>query len=141
VKDRYLSWDSTAFPDGNYQVRVTASDSPSNPPDEALTASLISERFLIDNTPPVISNLTATRAGTKLTVRWTAADKLSILSDAAYSLNGADWATVQPVTRLSDAQQLQYEVTIDGARQGENTVAVRVRDDFDNESVDKVVVR
>ena len=36
VKEKYLSWDSTAFPDGEYVIRVTASDSPCNPRDQAL---------------------------------------------------------------------------------------------------------
>ena len=141
VKERYLSWDSTAFPDGDYQIRVTASDSPDNPPSEALTAQLVSERFLIDNTPPVISNLAASRNGPKLMVRWTAVDKRSIISEAEYSLNGGEWLPVEPTTRLSDALELQYELTLDGVQPGENTIAVRVRDDFDNEAVDKVVVK
>ncbi|HLW77378.1 MAG TPA: hypothetical protein VKS01_10340, partial [Bryobacteraceae bacterium] len=47
IRDRYYSWDSTAFPDGKYVVRVTATDAPSNPPDQALSASLESDPFLI----------------------------------------------------------------------------------------------
>ena len=39
VAEKYLSWDSTAFPDGEYRLRVTASDAPGNPPAEALTAA------------------------------------------------------------------------------------------------------
>ena len=30
VREKYISWDSTAFPDGEYRLRVTASDLPSN---------------------------------------------------------------------------------------------------------------
>jgi len=141
VRDRYLSWDSTAFPDGEYQIRVTASDSPSNPPDQALTATAESERFLVDNTPPVITKLTATRNGAKLVVHWTATDKRSIISEAEYSVNGGDWLSVEPTTRLSDAMELSYELVLDGVKAGENTIAVRVRDDYDNEVVDKVVVK
>src|SRR4029077_19951182 len=40
VAEKYYSWDSTAFPDGEYRIRVTASDAPSNPPGEALTSRL-----------------------------------------------------------------------------------------------------
>ena len=40
LRERYYSWDSTAFPDGKYVLRVTASDAPSNPPDRALRGSL-----------------------------------------------------------------------------------------------------
>ncbi len=37
--------------------------------------------------------------------------------------------------------ELHYELTLDGVKPGENTIAVRVRDDYDNEAVDKAVVR
>ena len=55
VRERYLSWDSTAYADGKYVLRVTASDAPSNPPDQALTGVRESDPFLIDNTPPEIT--------------------------------------------------------------------------------------
>ncbi len=58
LREHYYSWDSTAFPDGKYVLRVTASDAPSNPPDQALNASLESDPFLMDNTPPEITGLT-----------------------------------------------------------------------------------
>ncbi len=59
LQERYYSWDSTAYPDGKYRVRVTASDAPSNTPEQTLTSSRESDLFLIDNTAPEISALTA----------------------------------------------------------------------------------
>ncbi len=95
VKEKYLSWDTAAFPDGEYVLRVTASDSPSNPPDQALTASLVSDPFLIDNTPPQIANLTgAAASGNKLEIRWSARDARSTIDHAEYSVNGGDWVLV-----------------------------------------------
>jgi hypothetical protein len=140
VRERHLTWDSTAFSDGEYVLRVTASDSPDNPPDQALTGQLVGPSFLIDNTPPQIMNLTATRAGGQLTVRWRARDARSIVSKAEYSVNGNDWTVVEPSTRLSDAMEHEYTLTVP-ATAGENTVAIRVSDDFDNQAVDKAVVR
>ncbi len=61
VKEKYMSWDSTSFPDGEYKLRVTASDLPSNTKEDALTGQLESEVFVIDNTPPRITALAATR--------------------------------------------------------------------------------
>src|ERR1017187_7925150 len=113
LTDKYLSWDSTAFPDGDYRLRVTASDAPSNPPAEALTARLESAPFTIDNTPPKITNLAATRNGGKLQVRWHAADALSNLGKAEYSLDGGDWTVAAPVTKLSDSPELDYELSLD----------------------------
>jgi hypothetical protein len=121
-------------------LRVTASDAPGNPPSEALTASLESDRFLIDNTAPKITNLTGTRAGGGLEVRWHAADALNNVTQAEYSLDGGDWTVAPPVTKLSDSLALDYELTLT-AGPGEHTVAIRVTDDFDNQAVEKVVVR
>jgi sugar lactone lactonase YvrE len=140
LTDKYFSWDGTAFPDGDYRVRVTVTDAPSNPPAEALTGQLVSAPFTIDNTPPTISGLTASRAGGKLQVRWHAGDALSNLDRAEYSLDGGTWTVAEPTTKLSDSPALDYELTLDGAP-GEHTVAVRVVDANENMSVDKVVIR
>jgi sugar lactone lactonase YvrE len=140
LTDKYISWDTTAFPDGDYRLRVTASDAPSNPPAEALVARLESAPFTIDNTPPQITGLTATRSGGKLAVRWHAADALNNLDRAEYSLDGGDWTVAAPVTQLSDSPELDYQLTLDAAA-GEHTIAVRVVDYNDNQAVDKVVVQ
>ena len=140
VSERYLSWDSTAYPDGEYRVRVTASDAPGNPPAEALTARLESSPFWIDNTPPKVTALTAARAGGKLQVKWHAADALNNISKAEYSLDGSEWKVAAPVTRLSDAQELDYALSLDGAP-GEHTIAVRVEDEYGNQAVEKAVVK
>jgi hypothetical protein len=140
VTEKYLSWDSTAFPDGEYRIRVTASDAPGNPPAEALTARLESSPFWIDNTPPKITGLTGVRIGSRLQLKWHAADALNNIAKAEYSVDGGDWKIAPPVTRLSDSQELDYELALD-AGPGEHTVAVRVEDDYANQAVEKVVVR
>jgi hypothetical protein len=141
VKEKYLSWDSTAFPDGEYMVRVTASDAPSNPRNQALEASLESDPFLIDNTPPQILNLAATAGGNKIEVRFVARDARSNIDRAEYSINGGEWLMAQPVTKLSDSPEEEYQLSIDRAAPGEQVIAVRVTDEFDNQAVDKVVVK
>jgi hypothetical protein len=141
VKDKYLSWDSTAFPDGEYRIRVAASDLPSNPPADALSTSAESDPFLIDNTPPRIANLAATETGGKLHATWSASDALSNIKKAEYSVDGGDWTMAAPVTKLSDSPDLTYDLTLDNVSPGEHTLAVRVEDDYDNQAADKVVVR
>jgi hypothetical protein len=140
VAERYFSWDSTAWPDGEYRVRVTASDAPGNPPAEALTARMEGSPFWIDNTPPKITALSSVRAGSKLHVKWHAADALNNIAKAEYSLDGGEWKVAAPVTRLSDAQELDYELNLD-AGAGEHTIAVRVEDEYGNQAVEKTVVR
>jgi sugar lactone lactonase YvrE len=141
VREKYISWDSTAFPDGEYRLRITACDLPGNPPEHALTSDRESEVVLIDNTPPRISGLAATRSGAKLNVRWRASDALSVIVKAEYSVDGGDWLLTSPTTKLSDSKDLDYDLTLDNIAAGEHTIAVRVQDEYDNQSADKTVVR
>jgi hypothetical protein len=140
LRERYHSWDSTAYPDGKYRIRVTASDAPSNTPEEALTSSRESDVFLIDNTAPEISALTATPQAGKIEVRFHAKDALNILAKAEYSLNGGDWKVVEPTTRLTDSEEHDYRFQVDGGP-GETTIAVRVSDSYENQAVAKTVVK
>jgi len=140
IRERYFSWDSTTFPDGKYLLRVTASDAPSNPPDQALTGSLDGDPFLIDNTPPEITGLQGAVYGNKIEIRFHAKDALSTLDKAEYSINGGDWMMVDPVTRLTDSKEEDYRVSIDRSP-GETTIAVRVSDEYENQSVEKIVVK
>jgi hypothetical protein len=140
VSEKYFSWDSTAFPDGEYRLRITATDAPGNPPSDALTFRLESDPFIIDNTPPKITGLTATRNGSKLQIRWRAADALNNIAKAEYSLDGGEWTVAAPASRLSDSRELDYELSIDAAP-GEHTIAIRAEDDYENQVTDKVIVR
>ncbi|MEO8049993.1 MAG: hypothetical protein ABI833_06210 [Acidobacteriota bacterium] len=140
LRERYYSWDSTAYPDGKYRVRVTASDAPSNTPEQALTAAYESELFLIDNTPPEISALTAAAQARKIDVHFHAKDALNVLAKAEYSVNGGEWKVVEPTTRLTDSEEHDYRFQADGGA-SEFTIAVRVSDVYQNEAVAKTVVK
>ena len=112
-----------------------------SPTEQALSSELESEVFLVDNAPPRISGLSATRTGTALNVRWKAADELNFIMKAEYSLDGGDWLVTLPTTKLSDSRELDYDLTVPNIPAGEHTIAVRVQDEYENQSADKVVVR
>jgi hypothetical protein len=136
VRERYVSFDSTAFPDGEYRLRVTASDSPSNTPENALTTQEESDPFTIDNTPPQITGL-AVKGNA---VQWHAEDARNLIHKMEYSLDGGEWTVVDPVSKLSDAQALDYSLTLPARTPGEHVIAVRATDDFDNVAVAKLVL-
>jgi hypothetical protein len=141
TEDSYLSWDSTAFPDGLYRVRVTASDAPSNPLETAMTHSMVSEPFRIDNTAPGVNGLSARLANGKLQVTFKASDTATPIESAEYSLDGGDWKPVLPVSRLFDSQDLAFDFEVDADGAGEHSVAVRVYDAHENVATAKAVVR
>lgn len=140
IHERYVSWDSTAFPDGKYVVRVTASDALSNPPDQALSSTRETDPFLIDNTAPEISGLNGTPSGGKIEVSFHVKDALSVLGKAEYSVNGGEWVVVEPTTRLTDSKEHDYRVLVDRSP-GEVTIAVRAADEYENQAIAKVVVK
>ena len=140
LRERYYSWDSTAYPDGKYRVRVTASDAPSNTPEQALTSSRESDLFLIDNTAPEISALTAAAQAGKIEVHFHAKDALNVLDKAEYSVNGGEWKVVEPTTRLTDSEEHDYRFQVGGGA-GEATITVRVSDAYGNQAVAKTVVK
>ncbi|HWQ53832.1 MAG TPA: hypothetical protein VN442_09105 [Bryobacteraceae bacterium] len=141
VREKYVSFDSAAFPDGDYRLRLTASDSPANPLAEAKTATAESAVFLVDNTPPQIAGLAATRNAARLFLRWKAVDNLTNIQKAEYSLDGGEWTVAPPVGGLADSPELTYELTLENVPAGEHTLAVRVTDEYDNQSAAKIVVR
>ncbi len=53
LKESSYEWDTRTVADGQYQVKVVASDAMSNPPGDAKTASRVSDYFIVDNTPPL----------------------------------------------------------------------------------------
>ena len=137
LETKFYSWDTTTMPDGAYYLKIVASDAPSNPEGDALTAERVSDRFEVNNTPPAISNLTAEAAGSSARVRFEAADPSSTIARAQYSLDAGDWTTVFPDGGLSDAPRERYDFALTKLAPGEHTVSVRVYDQFENVATSK----
>jgi hypothetical protein len=129
LRERYFAFDSTQLPDGLYRVRVEASDAPANPAGQAKSASLMSDPFLVDNTPPSVQVVARKAAkGSSITIEAAAADTLGPVARAEYSVDAARWVPLAPVDGVSDSRAESYSVTIDGLRPGEHTVIVKVTD-------------
>ncbi len=133
LHDRFYAFDSTALPDGEYVARITASDAPANTASEALTASLESDTFTVDNTPPEITDIKTT--GHR--VAFTAKDALSWIDKAEYSLNGGEWVLLTPVNKVTDSQTLSYQLEVPDGQ----FVSVRVFDEDDNVVVKQISLR
>jgi hypothetical protein len=153
LTDHFYSFDASLLPDGGYTIMVVASDAPSHSPGDALSAQKVSARFEVDNTAPVIENLTATLEGKHIHVRFRASDSFSAIKRAEYSIDGGDWLFVEPVGQLSDAKTEDYDfhiavpeppallAPVEGGIANDHVVVVRSYDRFDNLASAKVVVR
>ena len=140
LDQRFYSWDTTTLPDGAYYLKIVSTDASSNPLAIALKTERESERFEVDNTPPVIERLEATSVKTSFDsvtavasiVKFTARDATSSIERTQYSVDGGDWILVAPVGNVSDALNENYEFTLSNLAAGEHTIAVRAYDRFDN---------
>jgi outer membrane protein assembly factor BamB len=136
LEQKFYSWDTTTLPDGAYYLKIVASDAPSNPPALALKTERESERFEVDNTPPVIEQLEAVagwaRYGHFVVVNFAVRDASSSIERAQYSIDGGEWILVAPVSRISDAPEERYELSLSGLAPGEHTISVRAYDRFEN---------
>ena len=138
ITQRYYSWDTTTMPDGAYYLKIVASDSPSNPADQALWTERTSERFDVANTPPKIENLRAGSGVLNTKASFDATSASGPIARAQYSLDAGDWQTIFPTGLLSDSPKESYYMELPGLTVGEHTLAVQVADGFGNTSTAKV---
>ncbi|MBI2186178.1 MAG: hypothetical protein HYU37_03515 [Acidobacteria bacterium] len=114
IEDPIFVWDTTSVPNGRYVVQVLASDLPSNAPEAALTGSLESSTFEIDNTPPVVTVGSVRREGARTVIAFEVRDGDSAVQKAEYSLDGDRWQTIYPRDGIADSRFEQFELAIDG---------------------------
>lgn len=91
LEDSFLSFDTTALPDGRYRFRVTASDRLSQPESEALTAREESVVVVVDNTSPVLKLESRKVEGDGLVITVLATDALSPVTKAEGAVNADRW--------------------------------------------------
>jgi hypothetical protein len=152
VTDKAYSFDADLIPDGGYQVKVVASDSPSHTQADALTGEKVSDRFVVDTTSPVVTLKAEMGAGgcehapcpKWIHVSFDAVDAASPIAHAEYSLDAGPWQFVAPVGVISDSKREKYDFSIDlegvGAKTAEHLITVRVYDRYDNVGAAKTVV-
>jgi len=135
------------MPDGAYYLKIVATDAASNPPAQALTTERDSERFVVDNTPPIVDELKAEIGGGQKTaaIHFVARDATSSIERAQYSVDGGDWIIVMPKNGISDAPEERYEFSItlpaNSVARSEHTIAVRAYDRFENVGSAKTTIR
>lgn len=157
ISERFHTLEAGLLPDGGYTLKVVASDAPSNPPGEALTAERESPRFEVDNTPPRIEELRAGFEGDGIRVSFRAVDTFSNIRRAEYSIDAGPWHLIEPVKKLSDSLVESYDFVVvppaerrrlpvagrqqPAATDSEHVIVLRVYDRFDNMGTAKAVLR
>ena len=129
LKDNFISWDASTWPDGEYHLKVRASDAPSNPKGEEKTDDMISDVFLVDNTAPVVEG-----SASGDSVKFTAKDASSVIVYAEVSIDGKDWAPIVSDDGILDQKEESFTVPTKELKPGGHHVILRVKDRADHDA-------
>jgi hypothetical protein len=138
LREKAFSWDTTSVPAGIYRVRVEANDRPSNRADEALTASLASEPFVVDHQAPTVS-VAADDDGLGAKVRL--GDDLTRLVSAEYAVDGGAWSPAFPEDGLFDSRAESIAIRLPDLKPGSHVLMIRGTDAAGNVGAGDVVLR
>jgi hypothetical protein len=143
--ERAMAWDSQAFANGTYRIRVVASDKPDNTAASALEAERLSPPFEIDNIPPRLEGLSveaqpAPKGGHgKAVVKGVAVDADTRIGRIEYCVDGGDWMQILPLSGIFDSLREEFRFEIPDLAPGEHAISVRASDAHRNMTVSKVL--
>jgi len=132
-KEKFFSFDTLPVPDGRYRLEILASDAPTAPFNAVLTSTWRTAPFLVDHTPPALSELGAVPEGNGVRVRFLARDETSMLKDAAISADGEHWLQIVPEDRIFDQKGERFDVLVPREALRGDRILVKVVDQYNNE--------
>jgi hypothetical protein len=141
VPEAVIAWDTVAMPDGRYNLKVVATDSPNNPEDLALSGERESRSFDVDNTPPTIGTVQATRGSDGHRLVFEARDDSSAVKKVEYSIDSGKWKVVYPTDGIADSERESFDFTVPGYTDGVFTLVVKVTDLLNNVATARVELR
>jgi outer membrane protein assembly factor BamB len=131
-------WNTEAVPDGNYVVRVVASDERSNPKELAMEHALTSQPFLVDNRKPEVVDLQVQFPYASGRAR----DSFSPIQELAFSIDGGEWQMLAPKDGVLDDLVEAFSIRLpQNLPQGTHTLAVRAADAAENLGAAQVTFR
>jgi hypothetical protein len=134
VDSKHIAWDSKSVPDGTYRVKVVASDKYARPTD-AKTAEIISGRFVVDNTLPVIA-LDEKIYGWEKMKRVEITDNLTALIGGRFKIDDGPWiALVAEDGMFNSKHEFALLLSPDGVIDlpaGTHKVTIQTKDSAEN---------
>lgn len=128
-----FEWETMRVPDGKYQIKILASDHLDNPENDSLITEITSQPFVIDNTSPIISDITVYRMeDERLQISGAVSDNISNISTIQYSVDHTDWVSIFTNDQIFDYSQEEFQFAIPNLIRGEHTVAIDAIDQEGN---------
>ncbi len=140
AEDFSWSFDTSKLKDGNYIVKFTVDDRPSNPEDHHEAVALRS--VTIDNAPPEIESMDSSRdADGNLKIKITAVDKLTPITNATFKIDDGEPFALGGVDGGTDGLQVTLGAGGLKVKPGSHKLEVKLSDAAGNSVTKNYTVR
>ena len=134
-----FEWNAKTVEDARYEVRITVSDERSNTTSTKLTGSRISDPVVVDNTGPIVKNITTSALknnGQYRIFEIEVQDELSAIGKLEYTIDSnADWLSTVPDDLVYDTTDENFTIKIDVKEdlpKGDHVLTIKVTDALGN---------
>ena len=143
IREPYVQFDLTAFPEGTYLTRLTVQEQSPRPEKQRLSYTFETDYLTIDRTPPEITAASAERRDDHLYITVDGHDKSSLLEGAEFILNNGVREEVEhPADGLLDGKTERFvaEITSQKAA-GATSVEIILYDQSGNHSSQRLPIK
>lgn len=125
LTSKRYEWNTESVPEGRYEVKLRADDSPSNDPGEVLSDEYLSVPVLVDNHQPRVTELEFVKGK----VVGKATDSFSAISALEFSVDAGPWMPIFCTDGLFDETTEEFSFAPpEGLGKGPHAIAVRAYD-------------
>ena len=135
MEESVATINTKGYHEGNYHLKLVASDAPDNDPGQELSGFRLSELFLIDNSPPEIIIQKHEIQSDEINLQFSVADKNSILSEVFYQLDGKSHKSIRSNDGLFDSTHENFTLIIDDLAPGGHSLLLEANDEVGNSAV------
>lgn len=129
IKESEYDWPIAGLPEGKYQVKLVASDSPDNSPDTTLASAKVSAPFVVATTPPALGDVKSAVEAGKVTLNGMAHGKLLPISEIRYQIDGqGDWQPAVASDKIFDSPTEGFTLTTRTLPAGAHQLTLKVTD-------------
>ncbi|MEI6513563.1 MAG: hypothetical protein WCO51_09860, partial [bacterium] len=135
-----LEWDTSKVKDGQYQLKVVASDRPSNG-NGALDAEIVSALFKVVNATPSITvakDAVAVQSDKSVTVMGFASQSLLSITAVQFRVDNGDWLSAEALNGVFDEGMERFTFATEPLFVGSHTIEVQAFNSAGNSSTTKL---
>jgi hypothetical protein len=133
LKQPRFMWDTKTVSDGEYEIKVRASDSRSNPVGEGMFDERITDPITVDNTSPSIDRLAVNVVEDSISVSLEVLDDRSRVMHLSYSVDsGEKYHLVAPSDDVFDEPSETFEFSVHANKTGPHVLTLRAADENGN---------